>query len=215
MSWFKSKARERVASSGPTISAPMGAEFMEHSLSGGQSPKPKEVVFAGHGSFNAETDKNYPKVRLPPSVTMIFWCLHGEAVFDSVAAYVEARKDIRELPDFLLEKNERAGKSTNVPEIVRGGEEIWNYRLTYPSGLKLGSNPASIPSSVYNPPVEAKNPFKPASGVVGDRRYCVVPPLSGDIKDRGVPIIALLAANWNMCDGAVVHWCACRSIKDR
>lgn len=214
MSWFKRKARGRVESSGPVISAPMGADFMNTAMAGGHA-KPKEVVFAGHGSFNTVTDRNYPKVRLPPSVTMVFWCHHGEALLDTVGAYVEARKDVQQLPDHLLDMIAADGSNPDVPIIVRGGEEIWNYRLTYPSGLDLGNKPESIPSSVYNPPVTPSRPAAMPQGVVGDRRYCVVPPLSGDIGDRGVPIIALLAGNWNICDGAIVHWCACRSIADR
>jgi hypothetical protein len=35
------------------------------------------VVFAGHGAFYAKTDAKYPKVRLPPGVTLVFWCHRG------------------------------------------------------------------------------------------------------------------------------------------
>jgi hypothetical protein len=195
------------------ISAPMGSDFLNSSLAGGASVK--RVVLAGHGSFNKQTDARFPKVRLPPSVTLMFWCRHGEGLFDDIAQFIEGNTDINELPDYLKDRVTARGNSGAIPEIVRGGSEIWNYRLTYPSGLTLGNRPASVPESRYNPAVTSPSPANMPAGVVGDRRYVVMPPLSGDIKDRGVPIIALLAAHWNICDGAVIHWCACRSIADR
>ena len=207
--------KTKTATHTPVISGPIGSDFLDHSLSGGFVGKPKDVVFAGHGSFNSETDKNFPKVRLPPSVTLVFWCLHGEALIDTVGHFIESHRDLRELPQHLQQINALEGNSNAVPEVIKGGSEIWNYRLTYPSGLNLGAKPASVPSSVYNPPSASAAPMSTPTGAIGDRRYCVVPPLSGDIGDRGVPIIALIAANWNICDGAVIHWCACRSIRDR
>jgi len=127
---------------------------------------------------------------------------------------IESHADLNALPEAMMQRVRNGGNATAIPEIVKGGSEIWNYRLTYPSGLNLGNRPESVPSSVYNVPKGPTNANLPV-GVVGDRRYVVVPPLTGDVKDRGVPIIALLAGNWNICDGAVIHWCACRSIRDR
>lgn len=196
------------------ITAPVGDDLARVIRSGG-TLKMKRVVFAGHGSFNTVTDAKYPKVRLPPSVTMVFWCRHGEELLNVIGEFVESSTDVSALPDYLLDLARQAGYSTDIPEVVKGGSEIWNYRLTYPSGLKLGNKPAKVPQSVYNPAITPAAPMKVPQGVVGDRRYVVVPPLAGDIKDRGVPIIALLAAHWDRCDGAIVHWCACRSILNR
>jgi hypothetical protein len=199
-----------------SISGPIGSDRLEAMRSGGQK-QVRRVVFAGHGTFNTRTDANYPKVRLPPNVTMVFWCRHGESLINEIAKYVESHENINALPDYLMELARQQGKSTDIPEVVKGGSEIWNYRLTYPSGLQLAKMPERIPHSAYNLPVtphpnaQAEFPM----GVVGDRRYVVMPPITGDIRDRGVPIIALLAGNWNICDGAMVHWCACRSIRDR
>ncbi|EKM99738.1 MULTISPECIES: putative adhesin [Acidocella] len=203
MPFWKSKPKTKPL----TISGPIGSDRLAGTT--------KRVIFAGHGSFNTITDKNFPKVRLPPNITMVFWCLHGEELLDSIGSFIESHEDVNGLPDYLSEAAERAGYSKKVPEIVPGGSEIWNYRLTYPSGLSLGNKPANIPSSKYNPAINPASPAKTPPGIPGDKRYVVMPPLSGDIKDRGVPIIALLAANWNICDGAVVHWCACRSIVAR
>lgn len=204
----------RKAKAPPVITSPVGEDLVRSIRSGG-ALKMKRVVFAGHGSFNTITDAKFPKVRLPPSVTLVFWCRHGEELLNEIGQFVESSEDISRLPDYLLDRARSAGYSTDIPEIIRGGSEIWNYRLTYPSGLDLGKKPAAVPSSVYNPPVAPAAPMKVPKGVVGDRRYVVVPPLSGEVKDRGMPIIALLAAYWDRCDGAVVHWCACRSIVNR
>src|SRR4051794_35659638 len=92
-----------------------------------------EVVLAGHGSYNPEVDGNYNggRVRLPLGVTIYFWCRHGELLANEIGAYVESHKDIRALPQHLMEQVRRSGTSTEIPEIVNGGQEIWNYRLTY------------------------------------------------------------------------------------
>jgi len=166
-------------------------------------------------SLRPGTDAAYPKVRLPPNVTIWFWCLHGEALDDTVGAYIESHADLNELPEQMMQRIRDGGNGSAIPEIVKGGSEIWNYRLTYPSGLTLGNKPNKVASSIYNHPVAPSKPASMPVDVVGDQRYLIVPPLSGDIKERGVPIIALLAGNWNKCDGAVIHWCACRSIAAR
>ncbi len=186
-------------------------------------PDPKnaeeEVVFAGHGSYNPEVDgnSNGGKVRLPQNITLYFWCRHGEELIDTVGAYIESHKDIRQLPKHLLKVVKQGGYSTDIPEIVHGGEEIWNYRLTYPSGLKLGAKSASGGASRYTGASGIKGSISHSEpiGVIGDRRYVVLPPMDGKlhIAERGVPIIALLAAHWNICNGATIHWCACRSIR--
>jgi hypothetical protein len=177
----------------------------------------KTVVLAGHGSYNPEVDGDFNggKVRLPPSVTLYFWCAHGETLADNIGNFIESHADIRTLPDRLLEQIRASGKSTALPEIVRGGEEIWNYRITYPSGLNLGNKSASAGGSRYVADKLGPTSHREPVGIVGDRRYCLVPPLRGDlhISERGVPIIALLAANWSVCDGAIIHFCACRSIR--
>jgi hypothetical protein len=174
------------------------------------------VVFAGHGSFNKITDAKFPKVRLPPSVTMVFWCHHGEELLNTIGQFVEQNKPLSELPEFLQKHAADEGYDPlAIPEVVKGGSEIWNYRLTYPSGLQLGSAPGNVKSSVYNPAIQPASPHSYVPGVVRDNAYCIVPPLSGDVKDRGVPIIAMLAGYWEQCKDNVVHWCACRSIADR
>lgn len=177
----------------------------------------KQVVFAGHGSFNSDTDKNFPKVRLPQGVTLVFWCHHGEELLDAIGQFVESRKPLSQLPDHLQAMAEKAGyDKKGIPEVVEGGSEIWNYRLTYPSTLTLGATPGTVKASVYNQPVNpGANAHKTLPAAVKDDAYCIVPPLSGDIKDRGVPIIAMLAGYWNVCNGSIVHWCACRSIRAR
>ena len=180
----------------------------------------KPVVFAGHGSFNTITDAKYPKVRLPPSVTMIFWCHHGEELLNTIGQFVEQNKPLSELPDYLQQQaRSNSYDPTGIPEVVKGGSEIWNYRLTYPAGLQLGAEPGNVKSSVYNAPVTpqstGRDPHSYVRGVIKDDSYCIVPPLSGELKDRGVPIIAMLAGYWNICNNNIVHWCACRSITAR
>lgn len=178
------------------------------------------VVLAGHGSFNTITDKKYPKVRLPPGITMVFWCHHGEELLNDIGQFVEQNKPLSALPDFL---QKQAAKNSydpkGIPEIVKGGSEIWNYRLTYPSGLQLGREAGNVKSSVYNKPVSpasmGRDPHSHVHGVIKDDAYCIVPPIAGDIKDRGVPVIAMLAGYWEICKDNVVHWCACRSVVDR
>jgi hypothetical protein len=98
------------------------------------------VVFAGHGSYNPEVDGRYNggKVRLPPGVTMYFWCRHGESLSGPVGRYIDENKDIRKLPRDLMKLVRERGKSTDIPEIVHGGQEVWNYRLEYPFGLGSG-----------------------------------------------------------------------------
>ena len=51
-------------------------------------------------------------------------------------------------------------------------------------------------------------------GVVGDRRFCIVPPLNdrAHISERGVPLVAMIASHWDICNGATIHWCACRVV---
>jgi hypothetical protein len=174
-----------------------------------------DVIFAGHGAFCTQTDKNFPKVRLPPDVTLIFWCKHGESLKGRIALFVEKNRPLSGLPEDLKKYAKEQGKDIDgIPEIIPGGSEIWNYRLTYPSGLKLiGQDPAEVKSSVYNPPIVPAKPANFPKGVIKDQYYCIVPPLSGKIADRGVPIIAMLAGYWSICKGNRVHWCACRSIK--
>ena len=125
MPFWKSKPKTKPL----TISGPIGSDRLAGTT--------KRVIFAGHGSFNTITDKNFPKVRLPPNITMAFWCLHGEELLDSIGSFIESHEDVNGLPDYLSEAAERAGYSKKVPEIVPGGSEIWNYRLTYPSGLRV------------------------------------------------------------------------------
>ena len=202
------------------ISAPIGSDHLQALLAGKPSAPPR-VVLAGHGVFLSKTDANYPKVRLPPSVTMVFWCAHGASLSDRLGQFLDANADINLLPETLAGFRSPDGRSVvntppappPKPEIVKGGEEIWNYRLLHPSGLTLGNAPASVPSSQYNPPSTANSATMP-KGVVGDRRFVIVPPLNGGLADQGVPILALLAGHWNICDGATIHWCACRTVMD-
>jgi hypothetical protein len=185
------------------------------------------VVFAGHGAFYAVTDAKYPKVRLPPGVTLVFWCHHGASLSNLIAQYVEQNKPLSKLPELMqkiVAKDRSPAKPGEVstpharwnglPEIVQGGSEIWNYRLTYPSGLELGSQPGAVKASRYNAPVSPVSRGESAhsyvKGVIRDNNYCIVPSLSGGIKDSGVPIIAMLAGYWSICNNNVVHWCACR-----
>ena len=191
----------------------------------------KPVVFAGHGAFYAKTDANYPKVRLPPGVTLVFWCHHGDTLADSLARFIEQNKPLSQLPQVMQEMvagvkrsgfdddDGSASDMKDLPEIVQGGSEIWNYRLTYPSGLNLGSQPTAMKASRYNAPVSpisiGAEPHTYVKGVIRDSNYCIVPPLAGGAGDSGVPIIAMLAGHWNICNGNIVHWCACRSIIDR
>lgn len=62
----------------------------------GKSP----VVFAGHGAFYTKTDAKHPKVRLPPGVTLVFWCHHGEVLANSIAQFVEQKKPLLSFPKF-------------------------------------------------------------------------------------------------------------------
>lgn len=203
----------RARSGAITIGSAKGAE---HQLAGLKASGRQQVVLAGHGSFNTVTDKKYPKVRLPPSVTMVFWCHHGEGLLDVIGQFVESKKPLSQLPDHLQTLAKSTGKkTTGIPEVVTGGSEVWNYRLTYPSRLTLGSQPGSVKSSMYNRPITPASPHGTLTSAIKDDQYCIVPPLSGGIKDRGVPIIAMLAGYWSVCNGAIVHWCACRSISDR
>jgi hypothetical protein len=116
-----------------------------------------------------------------------------------------------------------------LPEIVRGGEEVWNYRLFYPTNLKLGAVPAGGGVSRYarnggvlrtaraaGSPV-GNSSHKEPPGVVGDSRFCIVPPVPEGFHEaeRGVPILAMIAAHWRVCNGAIIHWCACRMVNDR
>src|ERR1700751_4103854 len=103
----------------PVVSGPIGSDMMAHVESGG-AKQVKRVVFAGHGSFNTQTDAKFPKVRLPPSVTIVFWCRHGEALLDAIGSYVESRQDCKDLPEYLLDRAQAQGYSRDVPEIVRG-----------------------------------------------------------------------------------------------
>lgn len=181
-----------------------------------RKPNKEPVVLAGHGSFNTITDRNYPKVRLPPNVTLVFWCHHGEELLNTIGQYVEQNKPLSELPQYLQDHAARERYDPKgIPEIVPGGSEIWNYRLTYPSRLELGREAGNVKSSVYNKPVTPTTPHSHVKGVIKDNSYCIVPPLSGEVKDRGVPIIAMLAGYWEICKDNIVHWCACRSIVDR
>jgi len=195
----------------------------------------KEVVLAGHGAYCPEVDGRYNggKVRLPPGVTICFWCRHGEGLSNTIAKYIETHKDIRSMPKDLWLQIIQSGRSaasrspndgspepewTPLPEIVHGGEEIWNYRLVYPEGLSLSNVPMPwLRKSRYTGKAgghKGQYTHTEPKGVVGDRRYCIVPPLNSNlhVAERGVPIVALLAAHWNICNGAIVHWCACRSI---
>jgi hypothetical protein len=180
-----------------------------------------EVVFAGHGAYNPEVDGRYNggKVRLPVGVTIYFWCHHGESLANEIGTYIESHKDLRALPQDLMRKVQASGHSTDIPEIVRGGEEVWNYRLTYPSGLSLGNTPMAWQrKSRYTGKaggLKGPKTHTEPKGVVGDRRFCIVPPLDSrlHVAERGVPIVALLAAHWNICNGATIHWCACRAVR--
>ena len=76
-------------------------------------------------------------------------------------SFTEARKLPQVLKEIAAEKSRspRGGpkirsRQDDLPQIIKGGSEIWNYRLTYPSGLTLGSQPTGVKSSIYNPPVE-------------------------------------------------------------
>jgi hypothetical protein len=180
-----------------------------------------EVVFAGHGAFNPEVDGHYNggRVRLPVGVTICFWCRHGESLANEIGTFVESHKDLRALPQHLMERVQALGKSTEIPEIVHGGQEVWNYRLTYPSGLSLGNvSQVWTRKSRYNGKaggLKGPKTHTEPKGVVADRRFCIVPPLDSrlHVAERGVPIVALLAAHWNICNGATIHWCACRVIR--
>jgi len=191
-------------------------------MMGGPDPANAEndVIFAGHGSYNPEVDGrfNNGKVRLPAGVTIYFWCRHGESLADDIGRYIESHKDLRELPRDLMRRVRDSGRSTDIPEVVEGGEEIWNYRLTYPSGLSLGNAAMEWErKSRYTGSaggLKGQYTHTEPKGAVGDRRFCIVPPLDQNlhVSERGVPIVALLAAHWNICNGATIHWCACRSI---
>ena len=178
------------------------------------------MVFAGHGSFNTVTDAKQPKVRLPPDVTMVFWCHHGEELLNSIGMFVEKRRPLCELPEALKQDATRNGYDPrNIPEIVPGGSEIWNYRLTYPKGLDLAESPASYTQPPSIGPVQNPRTVNGAfttTAVVRDNSYCIVGPWEGsDVGARGLPILAMLDANMSMCRGNIVHWCACRSIVAR
>jgi len=182
------------------------------------------VIFAGHGSFNTITDRDQPKVRLPANVTMVFWCHHGEELMNSIGVFIEQNKPLSELPDHLKDVARRNGYDpAEIPEIVPGGSEIWNYRLTYPKGLDLGARPLTYTQPPMIGPVQNPETFGASEGAnytttaaIRDSHYCIVGPWEGsDVKQRGLPILAMIAANMEICRNNIVHWCACRSIVDR
>jgi hypothetical protein len=216
--FFWSEGASFNSGTGGTTGGPAEEDAGPINIPGVPTGKPP-VVFAGHGAFYTETDKDTPKVRLPPNVTMVFWCRHGQGLANDVAMFVESNRPLTGLPKWLKYRLKAAGRTRDVvgvPEIARGGTEIWNYRLTYPRGLDLASNPDGYTQPPAIGPVEdprrVSGAFTTSSGVIRDTQYCIVGPFEGGIGQRGLPILAMIGAHMSICADAVVHWCACREV---
>jgi hypothetical protein len=162
----------------------------------------KRVVFAGHGAFNAITERGNDKFQVPHDMTLVFWVPHGSTFVGSeldgndpktllnymflpevrrqLARSDRSRRDAIALPK---------GLTHGMPEVIRGGGSCWNYRLTPPVGLKLRPQPGD-----------------PNFITVSDRR----PP-----RNIGYRLQYLLENYRAQCQGAEVHWAACRVVVQR
>jgi hypothetical protein len=172
------------------------------------------VVFAGHGFFAALTDQSRKTIRLPNNVTMVFWCHHGESLLDDIGTYIEQRKDISNLPEYLA-KQVRIADARNLPEVYSPGSEVFNYRLIYPSGLLLGANPQCL--TAYSSPgrgLRDEGPgFRVLPSAVRDPTTCIVGNWSSDLLQGSLSLGEMLNANMSICANNTVHWTACRLIR--
>lgn len=174
-----------------------------------------KLLMCGHGSFNKLTDSQQLTVTVPNNVFMVFWVQHGEGLADSVGTFLDGGDNLEALPGFLnnLRQNRvnvafaRGGKTTKLGthsmsnvriEIVSGGNTVKNYRLTAPTGLAV----------------------KPQHG--NDRIVVVAPhpsPNDANIAQRSLSLADFFSDPsyqkfWQDSPTAV-HWCACRSERNR
>lgn len=82
------------------------------------------------------------------------------------------------------------GLTAGMPQVLRGGDECWSYRLTPPVGLKLRPKP-------------------------GDPNFTTVSDRCPKEGNNGHRLEELLATHWTKCRGAAVHWAACRVVHQR
>jgi hypothetical protein len=177
------------------------------------------VAFAGHGFLAPLPDADALTFRLPANVTLVFWCRHGETLDDQVAQYIEARRPLAGLPRHLQTRLDHgataAAGGAGLPETYPGGSEMFEYRLTYPRGLTLGSSPAAAGMNYpgIGPPVDpGATAYRMRADAVPDAGYSIVAPFSDNLLQSSLRLSDLLRNNAARCAGATVHWCACRSV---
>ena len=108
------------------------------------------------------------KFAVPMGMTINFYCLDGVELKDKVANLIEGFEHNRE--------------GIAPMEVITGGGFCYNYRLSYPSGLKLNVSPLRLRHDVI---------------MLDERRGNAHVPLSTILRDP-------------RCQNATIHWMACR-----
>ena len=153
----------------------------------------RRVVFAGHGSWNTITDARDLHFTLPKNTRMVFWVPHGEGLDDWLGGIVDPRAHLQDLEALVRRLGERFGQAPGMPEIVQGGQRVFNYRLTPPTGLTLGNSTGQDPRFITMslPPGVAPN---------------------APVAQRSKTIRELFTEHADICAGSTIYWSACRSI---
>lgn len=78
----------------------------------------RRVVISGHGSYR----DGDAKITVPHGKTLYFYVRHGEGLSNAVGMAVEGLE---------------GGTPPAAIEVFKGGDQVYNYILTYPSNLTL------------------------------------------------------------------------------
>jgi hypothetical protein len=149
------------------------------------------VVFAGHGSYASVTDAGQKEFfNVPVGVRIVFWCQHGHAFAGSELDTRMHTNDFAATKfDWDINHGALVGVAPGLPEVYGPGAQCRNYRLTPPTGLTLGNNPAK------------------------DRKFITMSDRGP--QNIGYRLSDLLQTHWDVCRNATVHWAACRSVIPR
>lgn len=125
------------------------------------------VVMSGHG-MRLPTDK---KFAVPAGMKIFFYVMDGEFTGTSLGRAIEGFTGTGTLP---------------VPtEVVSSGSPVWDYRLSWGSGLTINSTKVGAKFDLIT--------------------------ISERDQNRNIPLSILLRDT--RCHNAEIHWAACREIK--